>query len=624
MRSGFSIQVITWENSIYPDAGLDGQDVINRQVGYDYDLFVGILWDRVGTETKRAESGTIEEYERAMKKHLVDPSVKVMMYFKQLPPEVSDAKNREKLLKFRKRVEQEGCFYKTFTDSEEFSRLLYDNLLMVLAERASQRPKQIFVRDYQINYGDAGSNGTYNIASLAMIHKNSVLITQRSHRLKVGFDLWQLPGGKTEPGENPQTTVLREIREELGIELAESDLHYLTAIKTELVGGNEGRSALIHLFCVQLSAKIDTFVLEDSIQRLKWIKLSELDAPQIHYLGDNRRLLEIVRRYQYAYLPLQRIRMQMQYSQSNRMPARIDPYSIETSQVLLTLLDVMGFLGSKTGVKNTTTDSLLKVLQEWCMTDGSIFEDEGSGEWKNSPMLLNHTAQIESYREGIFEHHEALSALMSYKLERVFSRRRVCDLLVFFTIFGEHYLLMRWDFWAKKYQIPARGLEGMPSEYPDADAALASARYVASERFSKTLSDALIYHNLGSFQTVHLSSGSIHTIPFVREYSIQVVFGQIKPEDIGLFLTEIAQKNRLSASLMDSNTVASSTKRAALYYKLVKLEDILTSPNSFRGKQVQGVSELIDFWKPDTFRALASAYSVDITSYLSPDVPFDL
>lgn len=33
----------------------------------EYALFVGIMWNRIGTPTPRAESGTVEEFERAIK-----------------------------------------------------------------------------------------------------------------------------------------------------------------------------------------------------------------------------------------------------------------------------------------------------------------------------------------------------------------------------------------------------------------------------------------------------------------------------------------------------------------------------------------------------------------------------
>ena len=58
------LEPVRWETHAWPDVGADPQDVINRQISR-YDVFVGIMWRRFGTPTKRAESGTSEEFDRA-------------------------------------------------------------------------------------------------------------------------------------------------------------------------------------------------------------------------------------------------------------------------------------------------------------------------------------------------------------------------------------------------------------------------------------------------------------------------------------------------------------------------------------------------------------------------------
>jgi 8-oxo-dGTP diphosphatase len=54
-----------------------------------------------------------------------------------------------------------------------------------------------------------------------------VLIAQRPEGKKMA-GLWEFPGGKIEPGERPEATLIRELREELGIEVQEACLAPLT------------------------------------------------------------------------------------------------------------------------------------------------------------------------------------------------------------------------------------------------------------------------------------------------------------------------------------------------------------------------------------------------------------
>jgi len=54
-----------------------------------------------------------------------------------------------------------------------------------------------------------------------------VLMAQRPEG-KTLAGLWEFPGGKMEPGETPEDALIRELREELGIEVAKACLAPLT------------------------------------------------------------------------------------------------------------------------------------------------------------------------------------------------------------------------------------------------------------------------------------------------------------------------------------------------------------------------------------------------------------
>lgn len=66
------------------------------------------------------------------------------------------------------------------------------------------------------------------VAAVALIDPDGrVLLAQRPEGKSLA-GLWEFPGGKVEPGESPETALIRELREELGIETKSSCLAPLT------------------------------------------------------------------------------------------------------------------------------------------------------------------------------------------------------------------------------------------------------------------------------------------------------------------------------------------------------------------------------------------------------------
>lgn len=107
---GISLDLISSETHAYPGVGTDAQDVINEQIGDNYDIFIGMMWKRFGTPTGRAGSGTEEEFERAYARFKENPDqVRVMFYFKDAPIEPSqiDPEQLALIREFQKKTRRE-------------------------------------------------------------------------------------------------------------------------------------------------------------------------------------------------------------------------------------------------------------------------------------------------------------------------------------------------------------------------------------------------------------------------------------------------------------------------------------------------------------------------------------
>lgn len=66
------------------------------------------------------------------------------------------------------------------------------------------------------------------VAAVALVDIDGRLLIARRPEGKPMAGLWEFPGGKVEAGERPETALLRELKEELGIDVSEACLAPLT------------------------------------------------------------------------------------------------------------------------------------------------------------------------------------------------------------------------------------------------------------------------------------------------------------------------------------------------------------------------------------------------------------
>lgn len=113
-----------------------------------------------------------------------------------------------------------------------------------------------------------------------------VLIAQRPQGKSLA-GLWEFPGGKVEAGETPEAALIRELREELGIEVRADCL-------APFVFASHGYEGFHLLMPLYLCRRWDGFARASHHSALKWVRPAELDrwpmppadAPLVAYLRD--------------------------------------------------------------------------------------------------------------------------------------------------------------------------------------------------------------------------------------------------------------------------------------------------------------------------------------------------
>lgn len=136
------LELIKWEKDIHPAFGNYPQDVINQQINDEYDIFIALFWSKVGSPTNVAESGTIEEFERAYQKYKADPnSLDIMVYFKDqaIPPSKMDFVQLQKIQSLKEQMGEKGGLYWTFDSTEDFENLLRGHLSRIAQSWAKKK-----------------------------------------------------------------------------------------------------------------------------------------------------------------------------------------------------------------------------------------------------------------------------------------------------------------------------------------------------------------------------------------------------------------------------------------------------------------------------------------------------
>lgn len=112
-EKGIQFKVINWKTDSFPAYGNDGQALLNEQIAEmtQFDLFIGIMWNRFGSPTPRADSGTEEEFLRAVESFEKNGNPQIMFYFNQAPftfISAQDAEQKMKVLEFKGKVQNQG------------------------------------------------------------------------------------------------------------------------------------------------------------------------------------------------------------------------------------------------------------------------------------------------------------------------------------------------------------------------------------------------------------------------------------------------------------------------------------------------------------------------------------
>jgi hypothetical protein len=142
-KEGIQFRVINWKTDSFPEYGNDAQALLNQQIAdmFQYDLFIGIMWNRFGTPTPRAESGTEEEFNRAVESLEINGKPEIMFYFNKAPYSFTATRETEqktKVLQFRERVQSKGLPH-DYDGAEDFRQNFRNHIETWLVKKSPKK-----------------------------------------------------------------------------------------------------------------------------------------------------------------------------------------------------------------------------------------------------------------------------------------------------------------------------------------------------------------------------------------------------------------------------------------------------------------------------------------------------
>ena len=165
---GVFFNCIRWEDLVAPDIGESSQDVINQQIGDDYDIFLGVMWSRFGSKTANFESGTQEEFDRALGRHISGDSVKLSFLFctADIPQKQLDGNQYANVQRFKKEIQEAGCLTRDFFDDASLVNAVniildrFANSWIIVDQSSAKKSSHLIVRRKSVALADVSSAGS--------------------------------------------------------------------------------------------------------------------------------------------------------------------------------------------------------------------------------------------------------------------------------------------------------------------------------------------------------------------------------------------------------------------------------------------------------------------------------
>jgi 8-oxo-dGTP diphosphatase len=114
------------------------------------------------------------------------------------------------------------------------------------------------------------------LVTAIIIKEGNILMQKRTDKIDTHCDKWTTPSGFVEINEHPQEAIIREVKEELNIEV-----EILSVIPSiDSFPNHKGKYHMIYIayLCKYISGELKNTDQDGDISEVKWVSLSDIDT----------------------------------------------------------------------------------------------------------------------------------------------------------------------------------------------------------------------------------------------------------------------------------------------------------------------------------------------------------
>lgn len=132
-------------------------------------------------------------------------------------------------------------------------------------------------------------NELFKSAVYMILNQDGKVLIQKRKNTKQWPNYYALPAGHIDRGENQYDAVIREAKEELGIELKKEDIinEYVVLRRNYFdINGKKLESYIDYYFEFKNFIGTPKILEEDKCEELLWVDLNNLPEPFVNYIGE--------------------------------------------------------------------------------------------------------------------------------------------------------------------------------------------------------------------------------------------------------------------------------------------------------------------------------------------------